>query len=55
MLWITRIPTHQNDASPMPADLLERVLDMVRDRFGGYSLDGPGSGVWKDDEDRVYD
>ena len=55
MLWITRVPTHDNNGREFPAELLQAVLADVAAAFAGYSLDGPGRGAWIGDDGRVYD
>lgn len=55
MLWITRIPTHDNDGREFPAETLQAILADVAAQFGGCSLDGPGRGLWIGDDGRVYD
>lgn len=46
MLVITRIPTHRNDGSKISLRERRAVLSLVRDTFGGYSLEGPYRGAW---------
>jgi hypothetical protein len=55
MKWLTRIPTHDNDGKRFAKSVLKAITDVVRDKFGGYSLDGPGLGAWTDDEGMVYE
>ena len=55
MKWITRLPTHDNHGKRFSKSILKSVTDKVRDKFGGYSLDGPGFGAWTDDEGVVYE
>src|SRR5437762_1487216 len=45
MLVITRIPTHRNDGSKVGRREQRTILSLVRDTFGGYSLEGPFQGA----------
>ena len=53
--WITRIPTHANDGSPIPPDKLTKIVRRVAGEFGGASLDGPGRGIWIGSDGTVFD
>lgn len=55
MLVITRIPTHRNDGSRISRQQRRAILTLVRDAFGGYSLEGPFQGAWIADDGRVYE
>jgi hypothetical protein len=55
MLVITRIPTHRNDGSKVSQRERRALLTLVRDTFGGYSLEGPFQGAWVGDDGRVYE
>ncbi|MBL8792642.1 MAG: hypothetical protein JNM56_01925 [Planctomycetia bacterium] len=55
MLAITRIPTHRNDGSKVSQRERRALLSLVRDRFGGYSLEGPFEGAWVADDGQVYE
>jgi hypothetical protein len=55
MLVITRIPTHRNDGSKISLRERRAVLSLVRDTFGGYSLEGPYRGAWIADHGEVYE
>jgi hypothetical protein len=55
MLVVTRIPTHRNDGSKISKRERRGVLNLVRDAFGGYSLEGPFEGAWTADDGRVYE
>jgi hypothetical protein len=55
MLVITRIPTHRNDGTKIGVRERRRLLNLVRDSFGGYTLEGPFQGAWVADDDRVYE
>jgi hypothetical protein len=55
MIVITRIPTHRNDRSRVSRRERRRILNQVRDTFGGYSLEGPFQGAWTADDGRVYE
>src|SRR3974377_1047309 len=46
MLVITRSPTHRNDGSKVSQRERRAILTLVRDTFGGYSLEGPFEGAW---------
>jgi len=55
MLVVTRIPTHRNDGSKISKRERRAFLTLVRDTFGGYSLEGPFEGSWIADDGQVYD
>jgi hypothetical protein len=55
MLVITRIPTHRNDGSKISKRERRAILNVARDTFGGYSLEGPFQGAWIADDGRVYE
>jgi hypothetical protein len=55
MLVITRIPTHRNDGSKISQRERRAILSLVRDSFGGYSLEGPFQGAWVADDGRTYE
>ena len=55
MLVVTRIPTHRNDGSKISKREQRAVLTLVRDTFGGYTLEGPFEGAWVADDGRVYE
>jgi hypothetical protein len=55
MLVITRIPTHRNDGSKISIRERRAVLSIVRDRFRGYTVEGPFQGVWVADDGRAYE
>ncbi|MEX1027653.1 MAG: hypothetical protein WD049_06560 [Candidatus Paceibacterota bacterium] len=55
MKLITRIPTHLNDGSPVSAESMQTIWMMIAERFGGVSVDPPGSGAWLDEQGKVYD
>jgi hypothetical protein len=55
MLVITRIPTHRNDGSRISRRERRAILTLVRDTFGGYSLEGPFQGAWVADDGQVYE
>ena len=55
MLVITRIPTHRNDGSKISTRERRAILNLVRDTFGGYTLEGPFEGAWVADDGRVYE
>jgi hypothetical protein len=55
MLVITRIPTHRNDGSKISLRVRRAILTLVRDTFGGYSLEGPFKGAWAADDGQVYE
>src|ERR1700723_2279755 len=55
MLVITRIPTHRNDGSKISQRERRSILSLVRDTFGGYSLEGPFQGAWVADDGQVYE
>jgi len=55
MLVVTRIPTHRNDGSKIGKRERRAVLNVVRDTFGGYTLEGPFEGAWVADDGRVYE
>src|SRR5262245_726155 len=55
MLVITRIPTHRNDGSKISRAERRSILTLIRDTFGGYTLEGPFQGSWVADDGRVYE
>ena len=55
MLVVTRIPTHRNDGSKISKSERRSILTLVRDTFGGYTLEGPFEGAWVGDDGRVYE
>ena len=55
MLVVTRIPTHRNDGSKISRRERRSILTLVRDTFGGYTLEGPFEGAWVADDGRVYE
>jgi hypothetical protein len=55
MLVITRIPTPRNDGSKISTRERRATLTLVRDRFDGYTLEGPFQGSWVADDGRVYE
>ncbi len=55
MLVVTRIPTHRNDGSKIGKRELRAILTLVRDTFGGYSLEGPFEGAWVADDGQSYE
>jgi hypothetical protein len=55
MLVVSRIPTHRNDGSRVSKRERRTILSVVRDTFGGYSLEGPFEGAWVADDGRVYE
>jgi hypothetical protein len=55
MLVITRIPTHRNDGSKISLRVRRAILTLVRDTFGGYTLEGPFKGAWVADDGQVYE
>jgi hypothetical protein len=55
MLIVTRIPTHRNDGSKISRRERRALLTLVRDTFGGYSLEGPFQGAWVADDGRTYE
>lgn len=54
MVFITRIPTHLNDGSPVTKTAMDAVLKRVWTTFGGYTLEGPAEGAWVDDSGKLY-
>jgi hypothetical protein len=55
MLVITRIPTHRNDGSKISHRERRAILNLIRDKFGGYTLEGPFAGAWVADDGRAYE
>ncbi len=55
MIAITRIPTHRNDGSKINHRERRAILTLVRDTFGGYSLEGPFQGAWVANDGQVYE
>ena len=52
---VTRIPTHRNDGSKISRRERRSLLTLVRDTFGGYTLEGPHEGSWVADDGRLYE
>jgi hypothetical protein len=55
MLVITRLPTHRNDGSKISQRERRGILTLVRDTFGGYTLEGPFQGAWVADDGHTYE
>lgn len=55
MLVVTRIPTHRNDGTRISQRERRAILTMIRDTFGGYTLEGPFQGSWVADDGQVYE
>src|SRR5271157_5404691 len=55
MLVVTRIPTHRNDGSRIRQRERRAILTLIRDTFGGYTLEGPFEGAWVADDGQVYE
>lgn len=55
MIAITRIPTHRNDGSKVNHRERRAILALVRNTFGGYSLEGPFQGAWIAEDGQVYE
>ncbi|SRR6266478_715900 len=55
MLVVTRIPTRRNDGAKISRRERRVLLNLVRDTFGGYTLEGPFEGAWVADDGRVYE
>jgi len=55
MLVVTRVPTHRNDGTKISHRERRSILSLVRDTFGGYTLEGPFLGAWVTDDGRVYE
>lgn len=55
MIVVTRIPTHRNDGSKIGVRERRGILNLIRDTFGGYSLEGPFTGAWVADDGEVYE
>lgn len=55
MLVVTRLPTHRNDGKKISRRERRAILNLVRDTFGGYTLEGPFHGAWVADDGRVYE
>ena len=55
MIVTTRLPTHRNDGSKVQRRELRAILTLVRDTFGGYSLEGPFQGAWVADDGQAYE
>jgi hypothetical protein len=54
VIFITRIPTHYNDGTPIPVEVLNEITAEVYARFGGFTLEGPGEGGWVAADGTVY-
>lgn len=55
MLVITRIPTHRNDGSKISKRERRAILNLIRDTFRGYILEGPFQGAWVADDGQMYE
>ena len=55
MIVVTRIPTHRNDGTEISARELGQILAKVRDKFRGYSLEGPSWGAWVAANGDIYE
>lgn len=55
LIVVTRIPTHHNDGSKISGRERRSILNLVRNTFGGYSLEGPFEGAWVADDGQVYE
>ena len=55
MLVITRIPTHRNNGAKITQRERRAILNLVRDQFRGYTLEGPFQGAWVADDGRTYE
>ena len=55
MLVVTRLPTHRNDGSKISHHERRAILNLVRDAFGGYTLEGPFQGAWVADDGQTYE
>jgi hypothetical protein len=55
MLVVTRIPTHRNDGTKISQRERRSILSLVREKFGGYTLEGPFQGAWVADDGAVYE
>ena len=55
MLVTTRLPTHRNDGSKISQRERRAILNLVRDAFGGYTLEGPFQGAWVADDGQTYE
>jgi hypothetical protein len=55
MIAVTRVPTHRNDGSKVTARELQGILRQIRNKFGGYSLEGPFRGAWTATDGDVYE
>jgi hypothetical protein len=55
MIVVTRIPTHRNDGSKITPRQRRALLTLVRDTFGGYTLEGPFQGAWVADDGQAYE
>lgn len=48
MIFVTLIPTHRNDGSPVEQAELDEIVQTFRQRFGGATIDGHVEGYWLD-------
>ena len=55
MLVVTRLPTHRNNGTRITPRERRAILTLVRDKFGGYTLEGPFQGAWVADDGHVYE
>jgi hypothetical protein len=54
MIVITRIPTHRNDGKKINQRDRRAILTLVRNAFGGHTLEGPFEGAWVADDGQTY-
>lgn len=54
MKFITRIPTHLNDGTPVDGVTMERIRQMFFVAFGGYTTDAVSEGGWRSDDGQDY-
>ncbi len=49
MKFSTRIPTHLNDGSPVAREVTQSILDLVMERFEGFTTEAISTGGWRNE------
>lgn len=47
MKFITRIPTHLNDGTPVSDEQMQAILMMYVEAFGGFTTEAASEGGWR--------
>jgi len=54
VIFITRIPTHYNDGTPVPPAVWRAITAEVNVLFSGWTLEEAAEGAWTDEDGKVY-